>query len=584
MGITDMLTSELVSQQHAILNFALDHYEEEIKEELEGFPLDDMPEEAAMLMTHHGALWRIFCDSDDKPSVIKEYLNTYGASIKRPRVREMVESWDAGFPALYQVTQKISSTHFLGKDIISNKEFPITLLEEREFFEQDLLFGIFVPHEASFTIFVEVLNFEREEAPRVEQAIHKLYEEAEEDPESFYKDWFIEIVETLVFGSIDEAIEDLEWENEQHQSVAAILKQELELKGVPDTLIRLGVTLWYSFCQQNPPVRIQKPMVYVAALHYMVDSHTNPFEITKNRYVKEYGVSASGLATKIRELENTLAEELDSLRELVEVWDEDEDLFDLDDHEFDFPRDEYLLTDPKRIPAQDLIYKAFEEKSSTKRKKLAEEALSIYSNCADAYVILGEEERDIQKKLSLFEQGLLAGTRDLGERFFQQNKGHFWGFHESRPYMRAKLKLAMLLLETDETDEAIIHLEELLDLNPNDNQGVRYTLVQAYFMEGMYVNAEDIFEQFDIDDAHAAFGRLFIHYKNKGITKQLEKFKKRAIEANPNVLPYLLKQKKLPKEQSAFVGFRDESEAISYVLDFGPFWWGEKELLEWLGR
>ena len=30
-----------------------------------------------------------------------------------------------------------------------------------------------------------------------------------------------------------------------------------------------------------------------------------------------------------------------------------------------------------------------------------------------------------------------TGQRTLGEQFFKENRGHFWGILETRPYMRA---------------------------------------------------------------------------------------------------------------------------------------------------
>ena len=43
--------------------------------------------------------------------------------------------------------------------------------------------------------------------------------------------------------------------------------------------------------------------------------------------------------------------------------------------------------------------------------------------------------------------------------------------------MRARFALAQALYQAGRRDEAIAHGRELLRLNPNDNQGVRYLLV-----------------------------------------------------------------------------------------------------------
>jgi hypothetical protein len=78
--------------------------------------------------------------------------------------------------------------------------------------------------------------------------------------------------------------------------------------------------------------------------------------------------------------------------------------------------------------------------------------------------------------MRLYEQGVAAGERALGQEAFQRDAGHFWGILETRPYMRARLGLARSLWTAGRRDEAVRHLQDMLRLNPNDNQGVRYTL------------------------------------------------------------------------------------------------------------
>jgi hypothetical protein len=70
--------------------------------------------------------------------------------------------------------------------------------------------------------------------------------------------------------------------------------------------------------------------------------------------------------------------------------------------------------------------------------------------------------------------------RNFGEDFFQENLGHFWGEVTTRPYMRAKHHLGELLVEAGRLQEAISVFARMVELNPNDNQGIRYQLVSLY--------------------------------------------------------------------------------------------------------
>jgi tetratricopeptide (TPR) repeat protein len=126
--------------------------------------------------------------------------------------------------------------------------------------------------------------------------------------------------------------------------------------------------------------------------------------------------------------------------------------------------------------AQALLYRAFEEPDEQQRCQLAQDALAICPDCADAYVLLAEHAPSRKEALRLYEQGVAAGERALGAEAFQRDVGHFWGLLETRPYLRARLGLAHALWTAGRRDEAVRHLQDMLRLNPGDNQGVRYTL------------------------------------------------------------------------------------------------------------
>src|SRR5579859_6952020 len=123
--------------------------------------------------------------------------------------------------------------------------------------------------------------------------------------------------------------------------------------------------------------------------------------------------------------------------------------------------------------AQELVYQALET-TGPRRVRLARQALARSPDCADAYVLLAEATTDPQEARQLYEQGMEAGMRALGPEPFAEDVGHFWGIVETRGYMRACQGLAEVLWVLDEREAAIGHAQELLRLNPMDNQGTRY--------------------------------------------------------------------------------------------------------------
>lgn len=128
--------------------------------------------------------------------------------------------------------------------------------------------------------------------------------------------------------------------------------------------------------------------------------------------------------------------------------------------------------------AQELAYDAMEA-AGRLRIKRARQALAVSPDCADAWVILAESASTPDLALERYEQGVTAGVGAIGAERFKELQGESWGHLDTRPYMRARLGLAQMVRDLGRQEEALTHYRELLRLNPNDNQGVRYLLVAA---------------------------------------------------------------------------------------------------------
>ena len=128
--------------------------------------------------------------------------------------------------------------------------------------------------------------------------------------------------------------------------------------------------------------------------------------------------------------------------------------------------------------AQEIMYDAWDAPTSARAIAQARKALDVSADCADAYVLLAQETaRTLDEEIDLYKKGVEAGERALGKAAFKQNAGHFWGILETRPYMRARAGLAECLWESRRLEEAVEHYQDMLRLNPNDNQGLRYILM-----------------------------------------------------------------------------------------------------------
>jgi tetratricopeptide (TPR) repeat protein len=235
--------------------------------------------------------------------------------------------------------------------------------------------------------------------------------------------------------------------------------------------------------------------------------------------------------------------------------------------------------------AQDKMYEAFEA-SGKKRTKLAREALSVCADCVDAYVLLAEEaSANVEQAKEWFEQGVKAGERTLGPDFFKESRGHFWGLLETRPYMRAREGLAQCLWEMGERGEAIKHFREMLALNPNDNQGVRYELAHLFLLEGLDQELGELFNQYPEDPSAVwAYSKALCKFRREGDSLKSRLALSQAFRCNLYVPLYFGGVLDLPDTLPLTVGFGDESEAEAYVLDAFPEWSETPGALEWLAK
>ncbi|WCK55215.1 SEC-C metal-binding domain-containing protein [Aneurinibacillus sp. Ricciae_BoGa-3] len=190
-----------------------------------------------------------------------------------------------------------------------------------------------------------------------------------------------------------------------------------------------------------------------------------------------------------------------------------------------------------------------------------------------------------EELLAYYKQGMIAGERELGQAFFQENKGHFWGLIETRPYMQSKAGYANCLLYMGNTKEAIQQCKELLELNPNDNQGIRYLLLKIYMEENKYDAALKLIDAYEEDEtAIFNYNRILIEYGKNGITRKLTSLLQDAVEQNPHVVDYILGKKRIPEEVPEFIGFGDKTDAVSYAQEHVMLWWENPELMNWLKK
>jgi tetratricopeptide (TPR) repeat protein len=248
-----------------------------------------------------------------------------------------------------------------------------------------------------------------------------------------------------------------------------------------------------------------------------------------------------------------------------------------------------VASDMEKTPverAQTLMYKAWDARGKKRRVQLARLALDMSPDCADAYVLLAEETTDDPVEgRALYEEGVLAGERALGAETFEEEEGAFWLYVPTRPYMRARFGLAQSLWALGELQEAIEHLREMLCLNPNDNQGVRYLFAVCLLSEDMDEELGELLEQYEDDPAPDwLYTRALWKFRASGVCQESKAYLAEAIEENPLVLGYLFGRWDIPEKIPATLGADPDDDAANYVVTSGHLWHKTEGAFEWLAE
>ena len=154
----------------------------------------------------------------------------------------------------------------------------------------------------------------------------------------------------------------------------------------------------------------------------------------------------------------------------------------------------------KEEQAQVLCYKAYEAETEKLRVQLTNEAAAIQPDLVDVHLLLAEQSSHKVEQEHHYLKAILAAFR-LADLSIEQA----WQNVLNRPYLRALFGYGAWLMTEKRYKEAVEHFQHILEINPDDHQGVRWLMVAAYVHLELYEDAARILNEVDSDDQEAIF-------------------------------------------------------------------------------
>lgn len=236
--------------------------------------------------------------------------------------------------------------------------------------------------------------------------------------------------------------------------------------------------------------------------------------------------------------------------------------------------------------AQDCFYDAMEAQTEEESQMLLSRALELDPGNTDAWLVImshtpamsADEEIGILRKI------VAMGEERLGKKAFTEFAGHFWGYHETRPYMRARAALADALHRAGRIESSAAEVEAMLELNPGDNQGLRYRLLASYLALRRMDDARRLSERYaDEVEYHTviAWSKVLERFLS-GELDEASKAVALAQKQNGFSKAYILGHRKIPKNLPDSYSLGSKEEAVCFAGDLQLAWKAYPEAKKWL--
>lgn len=216
-------------------------------------------------------------------------------------------------------------------------------------------------------------------------------------------------------------------------------------------------------------------------------------------------------------------------------------------------------------------------------QELIEEALLLDPENVRAWTRKGVITGSAEVGYECLKKAYDYGKKELGEEYFIESKGHFWGLPETRPFMEAAFNLADSLVMLKKFDEAHEIYSEILELNPGDNQGVRYTAGMLMLIMGKFSEFAKLAKEYGGDtSAFWLYNKVFYYFLREGNSKRAKEALKAARKKNKYIFQILTAQREVGPLPSDYYSLGSVDEANVYVLENYNFWSAKPAALHWL--
>lgn len=223
--------------------------------------------------------------------------------------------------------------------------------------------------------------------------------------------------------------------------------------------------------------------------------------------------------------------------------------------------------------ANKIVKRALKEKNYNKKVKIAKEALRKSNKCAEAYIILSNDKAlKSEEKIELLNKAASFTEEVIGKENITRLKRKDLNLDIVKAYIKVKYEVAKLLWINNERDKAISELKLILKIDEKDELVVRGTLLTWLIIEDRDEEALELISKYSSDNLiDIRFSKVLLLFKSNNL-QDAERALRIANAYNENVINYIIKLNRLPKDISEIKGNSKEEVAIRYYEKSKEAW------------
>ncbi len=185
----------------------------------------------------------------------------------------------------------------------------------------------------------------------------------------------------------------------------------------------------------------------------------------------------------------------------------------------------------------------------------------------------------LDTRLKHYEKAVAAGEPQIADQNSGAEEANLWAVTGSRCHLRARLGLGETLDEMGRVDDAIEIFQRLMQLNPEDDQGVRYLLLPRLMATNRDVEAARLLKARNDESAQWAYGRAILAFRLSGSSDASRREIQEAFRVNPH-LPRVLADPEPLNTDRYVIG--SPQEAIICIEELSPVLSATPGVVDWI--